>query len=793
MGAAALNDAVAWCLLTLAISIANAGNMGTAGYIFLTVVGFALTLFLVVKPIFERIVNYIEGLQRADMQSNLFVFTLCVLFMCAWTTALLGVHAIFGAFLFGLIVPRGSHLFKECNERIEEFVVSFTLPLYFALSGLKTDVTTISSGEEGGITVLVCFCATIGKFIGAGGAALLGGMSLRESAVIAVLMNTRGLVELIVLNLGMQSGILNTRTFSVMVIMCLFTTFLTSPIVEFIFPVEMRKHAMDSDSLAEKDPSETSPSVDTAETALCLPEKITAENFSRVAVAVDDAARIQPLVNTVSFLAPQRIGAELCVTALHFIEPTHSKRDEFLALNSRGKLIRIDEESTDIFQALQHNDDPSAKPAELLPLSVFCKAMQMPVNAFRIQGDPDEFPHELKILSRQNDCEIVFLPWKAGSHYLEKFFWHSVHCLDQPVVLVMQKEAVALSSDISDDGSVRLRSNTHNNSETNSRADVSIKEESSSTSKQRGNSIFQHETYQLVDQAEHHSQPHAEPLYTNVPLETLPPMRRATIKTNITKLVMGQRASNVIVAVLLGELADLVLLSLLLKIGQNKQNDIHVMLPKDHDIYPLSNIEAYAQFTKAAADDHVKVEVHALESISTDYEGIYEECNELPYDLILFSFVEPRESQGSDRRNEGGMSPSARGRSHTFSAIDSIIHPVGADPLDVRIQTGMPMRCVYSSLSNPELGHLGSLIQEGRHTKNSIVWIFHEPEKVKIHHLHQQEGSHSDRMAAPSLRGVFGGTISTPESSMKKCDDEEVAVELVAFTPSSSKEGEEFV
>ena len=122
-------------------------------------------------------------------------------FLLSWTD-LLGVHFIFGAFIFGLIVPRDSKIFHDCIEKMETLVLCVTLPLYFALSGLKTDVTTISSGEEGGMVILVCFVACAGKMCGAGFAAYFNGISARESSVIAVLMNTRGLVELIVLNLG---------------------------------------------------------------------------------------------------------------------------------------------------------------------------------------------------------------------------------------------------------------------------------------------------------------------------------------------------------------------------------------------------------------------------------------------------------------------------------------------------------------------------------------------------------------------------------------------------------------
>jgi len=143
--------------------------------------------------------------------------------------------------MFGLIIPRDSRLFKICNDRIEELILTIFLPLYFTLSGLQTDVSQIKTTDQGLMILLVITIATLGKFIGAGLPAYFFGMKKRGSAVIAVLMNTRGLVELIVLNLGVSAGILSTKTFSVMVIMCLFTTFMTCPLVELIYPPHKRK------------------------------------------------------------------------------------------------------------------------------------------------------------------------------------------------------------------------------------------------------------------------------------------------------------------------------------------------------------------------------------------------------------------------------------------------------------------------------------------------------------------------------------------------------------------------
>ena len=220
MCAAAIEDYAAWCFLIIALSMVHAEDMFTALYVFLSVLSLALGLFFFIRPILNYWVNIIEtwasecrmkGHQTAAylMHKNLFVFIICLVYLTSFTTALLGVHSIFGAFLFGLIVPRGTRLYKDCNDYLEEFTMSLLLPLYFALSGLNTDITKINSGKIVGITILVTVTAIFGKFLGCGGAALAIGFGFREASVIAVLMNTRGLVELIVLNIGLENNILN--------------------------------------------------------------------------------------------------------------------------------------------------------------------------------------------------------------------------------------------------------------------------------------------------------------------------------------------------------------------------------------------------------------------------------------------------------------------------------------------------------------------------------------------------------------------------------------------------------
>ncbi|KAK5061594.1 hypothetical protein LTR84_008138 [Exophiala bonariae] len=148
---------------------------------------------------------------------------------------IIGVHAIFGAFLIGIICPHGIFAIK-LQEKIEDLVSVLLLPLYFALSGLNTNLGLLDSGVVWGYVIGVCAIALIGKIVGGTVAARLNGLVWRESLAIGCLMSCKGLVELIVLNIGFQARILSQRTFTIFVVMALITTFTTTPLVLWIYP-----------------------------------------------------------------------------------------------------------------------------------------------------------------------------------------------------------------------------------------------------------------------------------------------------------------------------------------------------------------------------------------------------------------------------------------------------------------------------------------------------------------------------------------------------------------------------
>ena len=771
MGAAAIDDATAWCLLTLAISIANAGEMNVAGEVFACVLGFALVLLLLFRPIFERIVSWVEAMHSPAMNSNLFAFTVMLLFMCAWTTALLGVHAIFGAFLFGLTIPRGSHLFRECNERIEEFILTFTLPLYFTLSGLKTDVTTIRTGTEGAITVLVVVCATAGKFVGAGGAAYLSGMPLRESSVVAVLMNTRGLVELIVLNLGMQSGILNVRTFSVMVIMCLFTTFITSPLIELIYPKSMRVRAAHAAAKSIEDEKalnaagrshgDASTSPDSIEPSVAVEMK-----HSRVAVVVDSLHHMQNLVDVLAYFMPYTTDSELAVTALRFVEPTLSQQDEFLPLDEEGKLIRIDEETTDYTVALAYLNDPSAKQPELLPISVFCKAMRAGINAFRVQGDPEEFPDILKNLSKVNDCSVILFPWRSNSLYLQKFLWSSVHTLNgTPLALVVPIGPEHPSRSSSAAAVVG--------------GEIAASAASTGATRRRGNSVFQ--------RAETEEPSAATPaLYTTMPTNVLPQHRRASVTHTLPKLATHVRASSRVLGIITGRRMDIAMLSLLLKFAQTSIHDITLLVPKNFvefasaagsgDRSTLNNfaleaievLEAFQHFQKVATASYAHtIKTDYLDIKMKDHKTLALQAFSLGFDLLVISFVEPSEHQDRSDRTARIVGNNRAYRSGSISnALADVLPGLHTQPVDetsTRLQAGVPARYAMSDLAYPELGVLGNSIVAETSNTNASVIILHEPHRMNAV---ARSSIHSD-ITAPVVVEEEGTRSNAPNGGVE--------------------------
>lgn len=227
--AAAVDDAVAWILLASVVGLTRNGSASAAIPVFLLAAVFVLFMFL----IGTRLLNLLA--KRYDAVGHLTVDMVAIILagvlLSAFATQRIGIHSIFGAFLFGAIMPKRSGMTRELTDKVEDFTVIVLLPVFFAVTGLRTNLFALNSPSLIGWLVAIVLIATIGKFAGCGIAARLTGSSRRDSVVLGALMNTRGLTELVILSIGLSLNVLSDRTFAMMVIMALVTTIMAAPIV----------------------------------------------------------------------------------------------------------------------------------------------------------------------------------------------------------------------------------------------------------------------------------------------------------------------------------------------------------------------------------------------------------------------------------------------------------------------------------------------------------------------------------------------------------------------------------
>lgn len=228
---AAVDDVTAWCLLAFVVSMAQA-KVGGAVITLVLTVAYIAVMFLVGGPIVRR---FVPALERFDQltEGGMAIFFVALLFS-ALATELIGIHAIFGAFLLGAITPHDSRVANELTKRIEDLVRIMFLPAFFAFTGMRTQIGLLESVSDWEICGVIVLVATLGKFGGTLVAARLTGLGWRDASSLGILMNTRGLVELIVLNIGLDLGVITPRLFAMLVVMALATTFATTPILHLI-------------------------------------------------------------------------------------------------------------------------------------------------------------------------------------------------------------------------------------------------------------------------------------------------------------------------------------------------------------------------------------------------------------------------------------------------------------------------------------------------------------------------------------------------------------------------------
>jgi Kef-type K+ transport system membrane component KefB len=232
---AAIDDVSAWCLLAVVVSVAHAEPFGAIRTIGLTLV-FVAVVVGAVAPIVRRLVPWFERSDNPTHTSLALIFSTVLL--SAMMTEYIGIHGFFGAFLFGAVVPHGSRIADDIKSRLNDVVAVLLLPAFFAYTGMRTQLSLVSGLENWLLCGVIILVACLGKFGGTFVASRLSGLQWRDSAALGVLMNTRGLVELIVLNMGLDLGVISPRFFTMLVIMAVVTTFMTTPILQML----LRRH-----------------------------------------------------------------------------------------------------------------------------------------------------------------------------------------------------------------------------------------------------------------------------------------------------------------------------------------------------------------------------------------------------------------------------------------------------------------------------------------------------------------------------------------------------------------------
>ncbi len=305
---AAADDITAWCLLATVIAIVKAGSLISSLYVIAMAVAYVFLMLKLVKPFLAR-VGALKN-SRQSLSKPVVAIFLLTLIISAYVTEIIGIHALFGAFMAGAIMPENARFRGIIIEKVEDVSVILLLPLFFVFTGLRTQIGLIDDVELWKMTGIIIVVAVVGKFLGSALAAKFVGQSWRDSFTIGALMNTRGLMELIVLNIGLDLGVLTTEVFTMMVIMALVTTFMTGPALDLINYISKKKDSI-------------------------VPETVTLSDKFKILLSFGNAERGKALLR-LSHALTQKEQQTSIVTAMHLTLSNELHTFEFDELENKN-------------------------------------------------------------------------------------------------------------------------------------------------------------------------------------------------------------------------------------------------------------------------------------------------------------------------------------------------------------------------------------------------------------------------------------------------------------------------
>lgn len=242
LSAGIINDLTGWILLALVVTLTNAeSGVNTVYILLLTLAWFLLLVFPVRLALRYYLGKFTSDLNSGEPSQTLMVLIVTLVFISAFYTDIVGVHPIFGAFMVGVVVPRDNGYVIRITEKLEDIVHIVMIPLYFAIAGLNVNLGDLNRGIDWAYTIGIILLAMFGKVAGGLLGAKINGLFWRESLGVGVLMSCKGIVEIVVLNVGLSAGIISSRVYSMFIVMTLVTTFLTTPLAIWVYPPSYRE------------------------------------------------------------------------------------------------------------------------------------------------------------------------------------------------------------------------------------------------------------------------------------------------------------------------------------------------------------------------------------------------------------------------------------------------------------------------------------------------------------------------------------------------------------------------
>ncbi|KAJ7737373.1 Sodium/hydrogen exchanger family-domain-containing protein [Mycena metata] len=401
------NDVVGWVLLALTVALVNASTGLTALYVLLASTAFVLFLLFPVRWGYIWLARRTGSLDQGSPTTFMMTTTLIMILFSAFFTDIIGVHPIFGGFLAGLVIPHENGYSISLVEKLEDLVSILLLPLYFALSGLKTNLGLLNTGITWAYILIICLTAFTSKFVACGLTAYLTGFKWREAGAIGALMSCKGLVELIVLNIGLAAGVLDSRTFSMFVLHALVLTFMTTPLTLLFYPAQYRVHeGTNTAKIGDADALPRKSSEDEVKTKF----SVILDKIEQLPAAMTLAQLIQPSYvsppSYTSSIADEKASVEVAAP----LSPRAPLRVSIDAL----RLVELTNRTSAVLKwqaadVLLHND------AIVSVFRTFGYLNRIIVSAALSVVGYDEFPDAIAQHATEFETQMIILPWSRGA------------------------------------------------------------------------------------------------------------------------------------------------------------------------------------------------------------------------------------------------------------------------------------------------------------------------------------------------------------------------------------------